>query len=249
MKNSNILDANKIPSKIIEIIQNSTEYCFLVTAYFQTWNILDRELEKAANQNKKIVFILRDNSKNREYEYLNSQYGFDIIYVENLHTKLYFNESEALISSMNLYKYSTENNYELGYYFSGRQYSKDFLDTVINGDILLSKPFIMQGLYFNNYKDPQPQRQNISYRQQQFSKNNAQMNGFCIRCGADIPLDPNRPLCDECFSTWVQYSNPCWIERFCHVCGNEIMNSFGNYNLCYENPVCPNCKRILRSFR
>lgn len=243
MATSNILDVNKIPTKIIEIIQNSNEYCFLVTAYFQTWDILDRELEKAAKQNKKIIFMLRDNEKNHEYEYLND-YGFDIVFVENLHTKLYFNESESLISSMNLYKYSTENNYELGYYFSGRYQSKEFLEKVIKNDILLGNPYIIEGRYFSDSK--QNNNKNMPYKQHRFERNEQKIlseSGHCIRCNTEIPLNPDRPLCDDCFSSWVQWQNPDWKEYYCHICGNETLNSKGIYYLCYASPICSACKR------
>ena len=143
MSDTNILLVHQIQDRIIEIIRNSKEYCFLITPFFQPWPILQRELEKAAQQEKKIIFILRNTPENHwDFESLNDNFGFDVIFVERLHTKLYLNENECLISSMNLYESSKDNNYELGYYFKNRQQSKNFKETVIDNDILLGHPAI-----------------------------------------------------------------------------------------------------------
>ena len=40
--------------------------------------------------------------------------GIELTFLENLHAKCYLNESEALLTSMNLHKYSQENNDEMG---------------------------------------------------------------------------------------------------------------------------------------
>ena len=41
-----------------------------------------------------------------------------VIFIKNLHSKLYFNGKEALITSLNLYMYSAYNNYEIGVLFN-----------------------------------------------------------------------------------------------------------------------------------
>ena len=60
--------------------------------------------------------------------------------------------------------------------------------------------------------------------------------GTCIRCGSKIPYNMNRPLCDDCYQTWVQFGNIDYTERFCHKCGREFDNSIS-----YRKPLCKNC--------
>ena len=242
MADSNILLVHQIQDRIIEIIKNSKEFCFLVTPFYQPWTILNRELEKAARQEKKIVFILRNTDENRfNCDSLNYDYGFDVVFVDRLHTKLYLNECEALISSMNLYESSKDNNYELGYYFGNRTQAKNLKEAVIDNDILMGDWNILRGRYFNNYESPKNQRfdrENI----QDSAPRNLGDNGFCIRCGEPIPLDPARPLCDECFKSWSQWNNYGFYERFCHICRKDYGHSFG-ISPSYNNPVCFDCRK------
>jgi quercetin dioxygenase-like cupin family protein len=58
--------------------------------------------------------------------------------------------------------------------------------------------------------------------------------GYCIRCGAETPLNPDKPLCFKCFPVWTKYSDPTYAEKYCHVCGKESKQSL-------EKPVCYTC--------
>ena len=60
--------------------------------------------------------------------------------------------------------------------------------------------------------------------------------GTCIRCGWKIDYNPNRPLCEDCYQIWVQFSNIDYVERFCHKCGKEFMDCIS-----YRKPLCRKC--------
>ena len=237
----NILLTHQIPGKIIEIIQESTEYCFLVTPYFQPWPILERELEKSAKDNKKLIFIFRNQEDAiQRFSYLNEEYGYDVIFLERLHTKLYLNEKTSLITSMNLYDSSKENNFEIGYCFEGRQYSKDLKKQIIDDDILKNNPYILQGRYFNELEEKQREAQfkgeNNFYNNTSFGyqKN----TGKCIRCGTTIQYNESKPLCKDCFDEWSRFGNPEYRERYCHKCGKQDNWSV----ITIANPLCQECK-------
>ncbi len=237
----NILLTHQIPGKIIEIIQNAKDYCFLVTPYFQPWPLLERELEKAARDNKKIIFIFRKpNDFGDDFSYLNDNYGFDLIFVDRLHTKLYLNEQETLISSMNLYDSSKENNFEVGYYFSSMCVSRDFKKQIIDDDILKSNPYILQGRYFAELEEKEREAQSNSASNQfdnrvyGFQEN----SGICIRCETRIRYNESMPLCPHCYSIWSAFRNEDYPERVCHKCGKQDSWS----NITFRNPLCQNCK-------
>lgn len=59
-------------------------------------------------------------------------------------------------------------------------------------------------------------------------------NGYCIRCGVDLKLNPEQPLCFNCYKSWEEYSNPTYKEKFCHICGKESDTSYGK-------PICYSC--------
>ena len=58
--------------------------------------------------------------------------------------------------------------------------------------------------------------------------------GYCIRCGQDIAFNPSRPYCYSCFSSWLQWENPAYIEKHCHACGK-----FDRSSMLY--PLCHSC--------
>jgi hypothetical protein len=57
-------------------------------------------------------------------------------------------------------------------------------------------------------------------------------NGYCIRTGVEIPFNPNRPLSESAYKSWVQYENPDFKEKYCHKTGKP---SYGKTSM--RNPV------------
>ena len=55
--------------------------------------------------------------------------------------------------------------------------------------------------------------------------------GHCIRCNTQIPYDPARPYCLECYDSWSEWENPSYIEKYCHSCGKRDKSSM-LYPLC-----------------
>ncbi|MDF3078021.1 MAG: hypothetical protein K0S09_1910 [Sphingobacteriaceae bacterium] len=77
------------------------------------------ELRKSFERGVKIKVYYRE-LKAQDYKVLKS-YGAELVQVEGLHTKLYFNESEAIVSSMNFYEYSDLNSVDLALQYSDRE--------------------------------------------------------------------------------------------------------------------------------
>jgi hypothetical protein len=45
--------------------------------------------------------------------------------------------------------------------------------------------------------------------------------GFCIRTGERIPFNPKRPLSEKAYKSWVQFGNPDYPEKYCHLTGKS----------------------------
>lgn len=45
------------------------------------------------------------------------------------------------------------------------------------------------------------------------------LNGYCIRTGKPIPYNPKRPLSNDAYESWSQFSNPDYPEKYCHYSG------------------------------
>ncbi len=257
MGSSNILLNHQISAEIISLIQSSIKYCFLVTPYYKPWPLLNRTLEKAAASNKLITFIFRAGGVNEDIlKSLNKQ-GFDIHLVERLHTKLYINENTAILTSMNLYDSSKENNYEVGYKISNAYESKQFKEEVIEKDILSLTPKLsLPGRYSLELQrleeeklekekkiQKEKEKRNLEETERQIRARRVIVSepkysydnnyGFCIRCHTQIPLNIESPLCMHCFSIWAVYKQKDYEENYCHSCGKPGPATMSK-PLCYD---------------
>jgi len=236
MNSNEILTIHQIPGTIIEIIEETKEFCYLITPYYKPWPLLERSLNKAAQQRKKIVLIARaDQDDSWEVERFNSEYGFDTIEVERLHTKLYLNEKTVLVSSMNLYESSKEYNYELGILLKGSMHSRLFFQKIIENDILSLKP---NRHLAGNYSDALTRlfEHNHTNDYLKGTQPDKEESGYCIRCHATIDKSYYYVLCNECFEKWREYQNMEYQEKYCHHCGRDWSTS-------KAKPLCERCER------
>ena len=166
--------------------------------------------------------------------------NLNIYFLENLHAKCYMNENSALITSMNLYGYSEENNREMGL-FINRSDNYDLYDdmkgeclSIINSaeKYTLDK----KNDFFDFLDDLFPN-----------SNNSEELEGHCIRCGTRIYLNENYPLCEDCYRVWAQYNNPNFQENYCHKCGQRITWQDGE-PISYANPLCPKCSQEIHNW-
>lgn len=116
---------DSINGKIEEIITHAEHELIIVSPYIKLDN-LDK-LKKGLmdfcknSGDRKLIFLIRDeeNEQNKALEAIKEFEDYSEIYmVKNLHAKLYVNENTALLTSMNLYDYSSQHNHEIGAEFS-----------------------------------------------------------------------------------------------------------------------------------
>ena len=63
-------------------------------------------------------------------------------------------------------------------------------------------------------------------------------HGFCVRCRAPLPLNPERPLCDRDFQSWARFGDEDYTEKYCHQCGNAAADTIS-----MRKPRCYDCWR------
>jgi hypothetical protein len=201
------------------LINNSKEKLILISPYLK-FNPKIKQLIEDKNRLKTldIRIIFRKNELNPDEN--NWMELLDYVrtsFCDNLHAKCYMNEKEAIITSMNLYDFSQINNLEMGIYVSKEDDPELFCS--INEEVrkILS--------FSEEYK----------FSAKKIPKNNYNKSkGFCIRCKAQIKLNPVAPYCSECYKIWNEYKNEEYIEKFCLICGKNNESTF-------LKPVCKEC--------
>jgi hypothetical protein len=199
--------------------------------------ILIQQTEKASPKiDIKVLYRPKKDSElndNDMYFLLKKLNNANIYALDNLHAKCYLNENTAIITSMNLYQHSQENNWEMGIKI------EKSTDPVIYGDTnrhvsLLFNAGKMYKKKIINFGNIISQASNVGTKLKKVGKITIANSCYCIRCGKGINYDLDKPLCSTCFKSWSRYMDKSYHEKYCHYCGKVNKTSFGK-------PLCMDC--------
>jgi phosphatidylserine/phosphatidylglycerophosphate/cardiolipin synthase-like enzyme len=147
----------------------------------------------------------------------------DVRGAEFLHAKIYLNEREVLVSSMNLHQFSANNSLEIGLLVKDKeaesQVRRYVTQTLMGRAVRISI----------ETAGPARTPANNSARPVQSAA-----VGYCIRCSSPIALNPSKPLCSAHYEVWAAWGNEDYEEEFCHACGRPWETS-------YAKPLCRSC--------
>lgn len=118
------LKGNHLNSKLDVILEEAKEKLFLISPFIKFHSRVKEVLNtKKLIDGLQIVVVFGKNEHKKEksfskedFDYLSGFPNVIIKYEPRLHAKYYANESATLLSSMNLYEYSQNNNIEFGIY-------------------------------------------------------------------------------------------------------------------------------------
>lgn len=196
---------------IENIIRNAKSDLILVSPYLQLSKTFYERLKDATNRGVRIKLIYgKDELKPNEKNSLAELNTLSLLYFENLHAKCYFNESEMVITSMNMYEYSEVNNREMGILIDKKE-DKELFDSALEETHSILKsadPILLQKANRTNFQVDEKKVKHVK-----------EIRGHCIRCQTRIKFDPTIPYCSDCFSSWAKYENPDYQECVCHRCG------------------------------
>jgi phosphatidylserine/phosphatidylglycerophosphate/cardiolipin synthase-like enzyme len=234
------LDTNEISSELNKIILGSKEKLYLISPYLQISDRLKISIQQVEKTFPKIdIKVLyrpkKDGELNdKEMDFLLIQLNNAKIYaLENLHAKCYLNEDTAIITSMNLYQHSQENNWEMGIKIDKSTDSVTYekvnghVSFLINASKKIDKKLI-------NSDNITSQANHTGAKLNKVNKVTMADSGYCIRCGKNIVFDLDKPLCPTCFKSWSKYLDDSYQENYCHACGNEKETSL-------SKPLCMHC--------
>ena len=111
------LDTTGVSYHLQQLINKATERLILISPFLKINERIKQSLE---DKNRLKIDIRVIYGKNElqpdENNWLKSQTSIRSSFCKDLHAKCYLNESEAIITSMNLYEFSQVNNNEMGIY-------------------------------------------------------------------------------------------------------------------------------------
>lgn len=214
-------------SHIEKIIIEAEKKLVLVSPYLQISKTFFERLKDASNKNIKITIIFGKNElKPNEENLLDELKNLELLFYKNLHAKCYFNEKAMVITSMNLYEFSENNNREMGVFIT-KQNDKNIFEQAVN-----ETHSIMQS--HETIKLAKTKRKLFENRNKSNKKaKKKQTKGYCIRCEERIQYNTEKPYCYNCFAIWSQFENPDFEENVCHSCGESEVTSM-NRPECYD---------------
>ncbi|MCK5034678.1 MAG: DNA repair protein [Candidatus Sabulitectum sp.] len=114
------LDTQGVSYFLGQLINNSKDKLYLISPYLQLNNQLKIALADKAKFRLDIVMIYGKVADLNpiDSEWLESTEDIKLLFHQDLHAKCYISESEAIVTSMNLYMFSQQNNVEMGIYVS-----------------------------------------------------------------------------------------------------------------------------------
>ena len=256
-----VITNDEVSMKVLEIIRGAKEYVFLVSPYIDFWEHLKTAIAGARRAGVDITFVhrheegtgnTRSSAKAREdLAWLRAQ-GVKVYAVPHLHAKIYYNESTALLTSMNLLLSSMSNSREVGVVIP-QESAADLRAYVEHLRGEAKAPVVAATKAASAGDRPRPQREEQPVgaghpgrptKPPSLAQEAAKVfkgvlgalksDGHCIRCGDSLPDNSNKPLCPKCFAKWSVYENPDYPEAYCHRCGHKRKTSFAK-------PLCAAC--------
>ena len=243
------LRTNGISSSLEKIIEDEKGgQLLLISPYLQFSDPIKNELRRQDLRKRDIRAVFRENRlPPDESEWLAATNIRTSVW-ERLHAKCYINNCHALITSMNLYAYSQQNNDEMGILVSAEddadlckaieKEAQRILELSTEIEIRVTRVEGGNSDIARTKKDApvrsKPKRESASKGRQ----TSLPESGFCLRCGTEIPCDAERPYCDSHLRSWAStasrwfcctwdHPHP-WIPAFAGMTSNGWCLSYSD---------------------
>ena len=250
-----VLDQGKIRERIEAVPREAEKFVFLVSPYLAMDKLrgITREIRQALKRGVKVRLVFREKDVSTSGDALASteirslmEDGLELYMVKDLHAKIYMSDKGLLLTSMNLLESSFNNSIEIGTWFDKEH--PVFADTVKFLQVHIRQnwsqvdelpaPVITQKKPKKSTSET-PDVSSLFDEDDEKSKRGAKRapsldGAFCIRCRGHLALDPEKPLCRDCYAIWKRHEDPAYAEKYCHQCGEPNKTSLAK-------PLCRSC--------
>jgi hypothetical protein len=217
------LNTTGVSYHLEELIKGTKDRLILISPYLQFNDRIKEHINNLNIQKRDIRIVYRENKLQLdENNWLESQIGVRTSICKNLHAKCYINENEAIITSMNLYEFSQMNNNEMGIHITKAQDLDLYNATLDEVQRLLTiSEEIRVTVKKVTAETPTKAEKKKVEVEPVITKHNNKQHGYCIRTGAEIPFNVEKPLSYDAYKKWNEFGDPDYSEKYCHFSGEK----------------------------
>jgi hypothetical protein len=226
------LNPSDLKANLYRIFKEAEEEIIIISPFIQLSDELKVLLKpKQKIQDFRITILYGKNEKDptkslnpSDYAFFNQFPNHEIFYNANLHAKYYANESESIITSLNLHQFSLKNNIEVGTLLKkslipmgGFLTGTEDADAFNYFDVVLSKS---EPVHIAEKESRHKSSKVIVNNVNDFF-NDRKTSGYCIRSGEKIPFNLEKPFSAKAYLEWAKYKNESYKENYCHFSGEK----------------------------
>lgn len=258
------LTSNVLNAEIEQLFEEANEKLVLISPYIKLHERYASILKTKMNSHKLHIIIVfgkneEDYSKSmieEDFKFFKEFPNIEIRYEKRLHAKYYSNDYAGILTSMNLHKYSQDNNIEAGILTTvpslvsklvnsvgsekslDTQTSEYFQRVVEQADVLyrrvptykkqlfgITEKYVSStveiDLLSEFFSSKENNKSHSSLKRKVKITEAKSKSGYCIRTGVEIPFNVKKPFSDSAFSSWSNFSNEEYPEKYCHYSGEE----------------------------
>jgi hypothetical protein len=232
-------------SEIEKIINNAEHGVVLISPYIKIPDSLFQNLLAADRRGINITFVygknktLESNTKGQ----FNQLKNLKVYFLDNLHAKCYFNEQAMVITSLNLFDFSEQNNREMGILVTQLNEKEVFTEAIKEAKMIISLASLesnIQAKQQYQIQVGQPSTAEVREPGTGWLKELrdilpgffGQIVGYCIECRKKIEYDENRPYCPDCYR--ALNGKKFLSAHYCHMCGRKSTTTL-------NKPLCHSC--------
>ena len=239
---ASFLTTTQISAELENLIKTAQDEITIVSPYLKVNHRLQSFIKDAGQRRIRFNLIYgKRELQPDEWNWIKQLGTVETGFVENLHAKCYLNETAAIVTSMNLYEFSQQNNDEMGILVTAET------DPELYKDIRAEVERLERGAEQKWSQRTQKNKTSPSNHRSSGSPvkpaRQDKTTGHCIRCGDTRDFDANKPLCEKCYRSWAIFKNESYPEKYCHGCGRQ------KEGITFAKPLCSLCYRENTSTR
>ena len=199
------LSTSAITDQLEGLIKGATRRVVLISPYLRLNDRVKSLIAERGRSGAEVDVVFgKEDLQLQEEAWLRSQPHVRISFLKNLHAKCYFNESHAIVGSMNLHQYSQQNNVEMGVLISKVEDKVAFADLTKDAEALIATANAGACIRCGGSIPRDPMQPHCTPCRTVWEKysNPDYEEKFCHICREPVATTRRKPACYDCFQRY-----------------------------------------------